>query len=117
MYSQEIYAQDTISGSSKTLTYIAYASSTGIKTTSSSDDVVLFPNPAREAVNVIFDGRAGVKTIAIYNLIGKMVSPVYKPSGNNSAKIDVNEMPAGVYFIRLMDGQGRVVATRRFVHQ
>lgn len=113
-----VIAQDTVSGSSKTLTYIAYASSTGVTTTSSTDDIVLFPNPAREAVNVIFDGRAGVKTIAIYNLIGKLVSPVYRPSGtNNSAKIDINEMPAGVYFIRLMNAQGHVVATRRFVHQ
>jgi hypothetical protein len=113
----QIYAQDTVSGSSRTLTYVAYATPTGVTTINSSDDVVLYPNPAKEAVNVIYDSRAGVKTIAVYNLIGKMVSPVYKPSSNSSAKIDVNDMPSGVYFIRLMDAQGRVVATRRFVHQ
>lgn len=113
-----IYAVDTVSITSRTLTYYAYKSAAGVTTTvTSSDDVVLFPNPAREAVNVIFDSKAGVKTIAIYNLIGKLVGPVYKPSSNGSAKIDLNEMPNGVYFLRLMDGQGQVVSTRRFIRQ
>lgn len=113
-----VYAQDTVSGVSRTLTYIGYKNSTGITTTvNSNDEVILYPNPARESVNVIFDSKSGVKTIAIYNLIGKLVSPIYRPSGNNSAKLDINEYPAGIYFIRLMNSNGQVVATRRFVHQ
>lgn len=113
-----VYAQDTVSGYSRTLTYIGYKNATGVTTTiNSSDDVVLYPNPAREAVNVIFDSKAGIKTIAIYNLIGKLVSPIYRPSGNSSAKIDIADYPSGIYFIRLMNGNGQVVATRRFVHQ
>jgi hypothetical protein len=112
-----VSAMDTIGKTSRTLTFIAYKSSTGIGTVSSSDDIVLFPNPAREAVNVIYDDKAGVKTIAVYNMIGKLVSPIYKPSSNTSAKIDLDEMPTGIYFLRLMDGQGHVVATRRFTRQ
>jgi hypothetical protein len=114
----QVSAQDTVSGApARTLTFVAYAAAAGVVNMSSSDDVVLYPNPAREAVNVVYDNRAGIKTIAIYNLIGKMVSPLYKPTANGSAKIDINDMPSGVYFIRLMDGQGRTIATRRFVHQ
>jgi hypothetical protein len=58
-----------------------------------------------------------VKTIAVYNLIGKLMGPIYKPSSSSSAKIDLDDMPTGIYFLRLMDGQGRVVATRRFTRQ
>ncbi len=113
-----VFARDTVSNASRTLTFIGYKTPTGVSTTiKSSDDVVLFPNPAREAVNVIFDSKAGVKTIAIYNLIGKLTGPIYKPSENGSAKIDLADMPNGVYFLRLMDGQGHVVATRRFIRQ
>jgi len=113
-----VNAMDTVSFTSRSLTYFAFKSSTGIRTSVvNSDNVMLFPNPAREAVNVIFDSKAGVKTIAIYNLIGKLIGPIYKPSDNNSAKIELNDMPNGVYFLRLMNSQGQVVATRRFIRQ
>jgi hypothetical protein len=79
--------------------------------------VVLYPNPARESINVLYDEKAGVKTIAIYNLIGKLMGPIYRPTNNGSAKIDLDEMPNGVYFLRLMDAGGHVLATRRFTRQ
>jgi hypothetical protein len=113
----KVLARDTVSNVSRTLTFIGYRAPLGITTINSSDDVILYPNPARESVNVIFDEKAGVKTIAIYNLIGKLMGPIYKPMNNGSARIDLSEMPNGVYFLRLMDGQGHVLATRRFTRQ
>jgi hypothetical protein len=113
----QIFAEDTVGGTSRTLNYFAYMTPAGVSTTVTSDEVLLFPNPAREAVNVVFDSKAGVKTIAVYNLIGKLVGPIYKPSNNSSAKIDLNDIPNGVYFMRLMNAQGEVVSTRRFIRQ
>lgn len=112
-----VNAYDTFSKTTRTLTFIGYKSTTGISTINSSDDIILYPNPAREAVNVVYDDKAGVKTIAVFNMIGKLMGPVYKPSSNGSAKIDVDDMPTGIYFLRLMDGQGHVIATRRFTRQ
>lgn len=113
-----VNTRDTVSGGSRVLTFIAYKSTTGISSSfNSSDEVVLYPNPARDAVNVIYDSKAGVKTIAVYNLIGKLMGPVYKPADNGSAKINLEDMPNGVYFLRLMDNQGRVLSTRRFTRQ
>ncbi len=112
-----IYVQDTVSLASRTLTFIATRSTTGVNTMNSSDDIVLYPNPAREAINVVYNPGAGVRNIAVYNIVGKLVGPVYRPTTNGSAKISLEEMPSGVYFLRLMDGQGRVVGTRRFTRQ
>lgn len=112
-----VNARELTNNTSRTLTFIAYKGTLGISNISSSDDVVLFPNPARDAVNVLYDDAAGVKTIAVYNLIGKLMGPIYKPSSNNGAKIDLGDMPTGIYFLRLMDSQGHVVATRRFTRQ
>jgi hypothetical protein len=81
-----------------------------------SDGIALYPNPAYSNLNVVFDANYGIKTITLYNLIGKAVR-VYKVSDNNSAKLDLESMPAGIYFIRLADAQGKVVATRKFTHQ
>ena len=113
-----VNVKDNVSGYERNLTFIGRKGVTGIYTTiTSSDEVVLYPNPARDAVNVIYDEKAGIRTIAVYNIIGKLMGPVYKPANNGSARIDLDDMPNGVYFLRLMDGQGHVVATRRFTRQ
>lgn len=101
----------------KNLTFIATKNAAGVvSVTRSSDDVVVYPNPARDFVNVLFDGSAGVKNIALYNLIGKPVM-VYRVQGTNSAKLELDNVASGVYFMRLMNAQGNVIATRRFTHQ
>ena len=110
--------KDAASAYERNLTFIGRKNAAGVYTmTTSSDDIVLYPNPAKEAVNIIFNGRADVKSIGVYNLIGKLMGPIYKPSSNNSAKIDLEEMPNGIYFVRLMNSQGQVVGTRRFIRQ
>jgi hypothetical protein len=100
----------------KTLTYVAIKGTLStISVSRSEDDIVLYPNPAKNAVNIIYNSDLGVKNIGVYNLIGKAVN-VYKV-GNTSAKLDINDLPSGIYFLRLFDGQGRVVATRKLTHQ
>jgi hypothetical protein len=112
-----VHLTDEATAYSRTLTFIAYKSALGITTTVIGDDnVKLFPNPARDFINVLYDSKANVKTAAIYNLIGKTIQ-VYKVSDNNSAKLDLENVPSGVYFLRLMNANGQVVATRRFTRQ
>lgn len=79
------------------------------------EDISLYPNPAYNEVNVTFSKEMGIRNVAIYNLVGKQISN-YRVS-TNSAKLDIDKMPAGIYFLRLIDSNGRVVATRRFTHQ
>jgi hypothetical protein len=100
----------------RTLTFIGVKGPTGITSVNVSDDnVVIFPNPARGAVNVIYDEHAGVRSVGVYSLLGRTVK-IFKTQGN-SAKIDLTDVPSGAYFLRLMNAQGNVVATRRFNHQ
>lgn len=114
----QVQVQDVNNTSSqKNLTFIATKNAAGVVTiTRSSDDVVVYPNPARDFVNVLFDGNAGVKNIALYNLIGKPVM-VYRVQGANSARLGLDNVASGVYFMRLLNAQGNVIATRRFTHQ
>jgi len=101
----------------KIITYVVNKFPTAVnKVNKSFDDVTLYPNPARSELNVLFNPDAGIKIISVYNLIGKAVT-VFKLSSNSSAKLDVENLPSGVYFIRLIDGAGQVVATRKFNHQ
>lgn len=106
----------TIGGTTRTLTFIARKNSTGISNTGSASNVNVYPNPAREAINVTFNKQAGIKTIAIYNMIGNTMR-VFKPTDDNSARLDLDNIPSGVYFLRLINAEGNIIATRRFTRQ
>lgn len=88
---------------------------TGVATVKSASDFSLYPNPANNEVNVVFDESADVKNVAIFNIIGKMVS-IYKVNGN-SANIGLESVPSGIYFVRLLNSQGNVVGTKKFSKQ
>lgn len=96
-------------------TFVVGKWTASVGTVKGNDDVTIYPNPAKSEINVLFSPNAGIKNISVYNLIGKVVS-VYKVQGS-SAKLDLQSTPPGIYFMRLVDTQGRVVATRKFTHQ
>ncbi len=101
----------------KNITFVITDNTTAVRNVSSyPEDIVLYPNPAHGEVNIVYGAGAGVKNIAIYNLIGKVVS-VFKPIDNSSAQLSIENLPTGIYFVRLMDAQGGLVATRKFTKQ
>lgn len=103
---------DPASGDSRNLTFIAYKSPTGVTTMPAAKTVRLWPNPASGAVNVSFDANAGIRHAVVYNTIGKMVGQ-YRVQGS-SAKLDISNLPAGIYLLRLAGAKGEVVETKRF---
>ncbi len=108
---------DTVNTYNKLVTFVATKGTNNVVNVSrSEDDVVLFPNPARNNLNIVINNNSmGVKSVAVYNLIGKAVSH-YRINGNN-AKLELTEIPSGIYFVRLMNSKGQVVATRKFTKQ
>ena len=101
-----------------TITYIICkpAPATAITATSKIGDVNLYPNPADNELNVVYSSAADIKTIAIYNIIGKAVN-VYKTTVSTGAQLNLDHLSPGVYFIRLMNSRGDVVNTRKFTRQ
>jgi hypothetical protein len=80
-----------------------------------NDNVVLYPNPAKNNLFLNYTGSEAIRTISVYNLIGKIVR-TYTATSNN-VQMDIDDIPSGVYSLRLSDAHGQVVATRRFTHQ
>lgn len=90
---------------------------TSVATVKVVSDVVLYPNPSTTNLNVVFNAGADVKNIAVYSIIGKQMN-LYRVGENaNSASLNVANLPAGVYFVRLMNAHGDVVTTRKFTKQ
>jgi hypothetical protein len=78
-------------------------------------DVLLYPNPASNELNLVYDAASDIKNVAVYNIIGKVMA-VYKVNGN-SANLNLDNVPSGIYFVRLYNGSGNVVVTRKFTKQ
>jgi len=87
-----------------------------INNNTSETNISLYPNPAHDEVNVVYDEAADIKTIAIYNIIGKVMN-VYKPAASNSANLITEGLPSGIYFVRLSNSLGQVVMTKKFTKQ
>jgi hypothetical protein len=79
------------------------------------DEITLYPNPAYNELNVTFPATIDVRTIGVYNNIGRVVS-VFKVV-SNSANLNLESLQGGIYFARLMDSAGNLIATRRFTKQ
>lgn len=97
-------------------TYIVSAVASSVRTVSRSvDEISLYPNPANNEINVVFDAAADVKSISVHNLIGKVMG-IYRVSGN-SANLNIENLPSGIYFVRLTNAHGEAVITRKFTKQ
>ncbi len=105
-----------IPGDTATQTYMVSRSPTGvINTTAVLQEITLYPNPAHNDINVQFGANSGITTVSLYNIIGKTVA-AYKVNGT-SANINLEALQSGVYFVRMLDAQGDLVATRKFTKQ
>jgi hypothetical protein len=79
-----------------------------------NDAIVIFPNPARDVVNIAIDPSMGASTMVISNLIGRTIGSYNVSAGVQ--KIDMDNAPTGLYFLRVFDNQGKLLETKKFTH-
>ncbi len=107
----------SLGGYSKTTTFLINKIPESVANVNNQEtNINLYPNPAHNEVNLVYNASADVKNIAVYNIIGKVMA-VYKATENNSANLNIESLPSGIYFVRLMNSHGDVVVTRKFTKQ
>ena len=75
------------------------------------NSVTLFPNPAREYVDIRIDGDVDVTMLEVYDVYGKLVNTVNVI--DNPTRINVSGLADGMYFVRVTTDRG--VVTKQFV--
>ena len=73
--------------------------------------VSLYPNPAKEYVDIRIDGDVNVTMMEVYDVYGKLVNTVNVV--DNPTRIDVSALADGMYFVRVTTEAG--VVTKSFV--
>ena len=75
------------------------------------NSVTLYPNPAKEYIDVRIDGDVNVTGMEVYDVYGKLINTVNVI--DNMTRINVSALADGMYFVRVTTDQGMV--TKRFV--
>lgn len=73
----------------------------------------LYPNPAVEVVNIDLPSNHNVKTIKVYNVLGKEVYQTIVNS-NPTVKIETKNYKSGVYIVKLIDKHNNI-STSTFI--
>jgi len=73
------------------------------------NSVTLFPNPAKEYVDIRVDGDVNVNTLEVYDVYGKWINTVNVM--DNPTRINVNGLANGMYFVRVTTDKGMVTKT------
>ena len=71
----------------------------------------LYPNPAREMLNISGLENREVKALSVYNLQGQLLINQY----DDTSAIDVSGLSSGVYFVKIETAEGAVF--KRFLKQ
>lgn len=70
-----------------------------------------YPNPAENLIN--FEINSEVKTIAIFDYTGKMIS--HLDAKSEIETLDVSNYAKGIYFYKMISNEGRVLHTSKFM--
>ncbi len=73
------------------------------------NSVTLFPNPAKEYVDIRIDGDLNVTMMEVYDVYGKLINTVNVI--DNPTRINVSSLANGMYFVRVTTEMGAVTKT------
>ena len=82
----------------------------------SLNNVNIYPNPANSMVNLEFNAtQAGQAQIRFIDQMGRVAQTYYQTTtaGNNLMNLDINAVPAGVYFVQMISNEQTI--TKRLV--
>ena len=71
---------------------------------STPGSILVSPNPASDYITIQFNGQVSEETVVyIFSPLGLLQS--FNLLNENSRRIDISSLPAGIYFIKIEDGQ------------
>jgi hypothetical protein len=78
--------------------------------TSDVQKVLVFPNPASNVVNINLPGLKGKSDVSIFDVNGRVV--LRRQVSTVNTQLDISALPAGVYMIRIKNGEKEVNMTK-----
>jgi hypothetical protein len=107
------------SGSTLWVDDISFAGWNGIKEQPSSEGVILFPNPAREHVNISVDALNDAFSVCTFDVAGRLVSTTTLTLSNSASNkklgvINTSGFSTGLYSYSVLDKNGVALRAGKF---
>ncbi len=99
-----------LSASSNTLS-LTTIDCTGFETLQATD-IVIYPNPANQFLNLTMPSNYQVATISIFDMQGRSINLNVAPSSNGTYQIPLHDISNGLYLISINTSKGLI--TKRF---
>ncbi|MGV3638264.1 MAG: T9SS type A sorting domain-containing protein, partial [Flavobacteriales bacterium] len=79
--------------------------------------VLVVPNPALDAIQVIMPAPEAAGTLALLDATGRLIREAFYTEGETSLQLTLPELDSGVYMVRLTDLNGRPSGTASFAKE
>ena len=87
-------------------------SNTGVNT---EDTVAVYPNPANDFLNIkLNSSKSEISKVCLYNIIGQKILET-QFADQKSIKLDISDMPKGVYMLKTYDNMNNVVLIKKII--
>ncbi|GAB4277196.1 MAG: hypothetical protein Kow0068_00190 [Marinilabiliales bacterium] len=74
------------------------------------ESIVVYPNPAKDIINIEVNNLNNTTELSIYNTIGNVVfSKTIDNADRYRTKLDVSNLPRGLYFIQTYNGEDKYI--------
>lgn len=74
-----------------------------------NNHINIYPNPAKEKISIRSDSGYDIKTLTIFNVLGKEVFKEIQNTSTNFISIDVSDYHKGIYMIQLDSSMGSAI--------
>jgi Secretion system C-terminal sorting domain len=78
-------------------------------------DFYIYPNPASNVINIVNDTSDKNITIELYDVSGKQVKKQIYIAGFKSEMFNVQNMAAGVYTLKIINQQSKIIFNEKVV--
>ena len=85
----------------------------GVTSNTIEDTIVLYPNPAKNTINIDVVSGVIIQSISVYNPLGQLIKTLTANEINASLAIDVTALKTGTYFMEINSNQGKT--TKKFI--
>ncbi len=87
-------------------------STEGINTPPSDiSDLIVYPNPAKDVINLQMQGNKGIENVILYSITGQKISE-NKTKGKQNMQISTSGLSAGVYFLSVLTPDGMSIVKK-----
>jgi hypothetical protein len=90
------------------------ALSTGLSSPAVSPGISFHPNPVRSELRVQTPANQAVRTVEVYNVVGKLVNRYDLGAERTQFQLDLSALKEGMYFARLINASGNLLGSKRF---